>query len=345
MRILLVGGNGFIGGPLTAELCRSGHQVAVFHRNVNTAPGAEEVLQIEGDRNRLSDYGEQIREFAPDVIVDLILSSGEQARALMKLARGLGARVVALSSMDVYRAWGVLHGFEPGGLEPLPITEDSPVRTVRKVYPPDTVKMLQKTFTWLDDQYDKIAVEEAIMNAGGVAGTVLRLPMVYGPGDRLHRFFPLLKRFEDGRSSLILADDLAEWRAPRGYVENVAHGIALAAMSSQAAGRIYNICQEPSVAELEWQEKIAEQMQWRVKFVVLTRERTPKHLLLPGNAAQHVVVSSGRIRRELGYAEPVEIDEGIRRTVAWERANPPYMIEPKQFDYAAEDAALAAAAA
>ena len=346
MRILLVGGNGFIGSPLMQELRGSGHEIAVFHRHADAGPaGADvsrmQVVQIQGDRNRLPDYRNQLQRFSPDVIIDLILSSGEQARQLMKTVRDVAPRVIAISSMDVYRAWGVLHGAEPGPLEPLPLREDSPLRTVRRLYPPETVKMMQSIFTWVDEQYDKIAVEEAILNDPVVSGTVLRLPMVYGPGDPLHRFFPLLKRCADGRSSILLPDDFAAWRGPRGYLENVAHAIALAATSDQAAGRVYNICEEPSLPELDWQARIAKQMNWPGRFVVLPRERTPKHLLLPGNAAQHVVATSERIRTELGYKELVEIDEAIQRTAAWEQRNPPSTINLQQFDYDAEDAALA----
>ena len=201
--------------------------------------------------------------------------------------------------------------------------------------------MLRKTFTWLDEHYDKIAVEEAIRGDPAVLWTILRLPMVYGPGDPLHRFFPLLKRVTDGRSSILLSEDLAGWRGPRGYVENVAHAIAVVATSDQAAGRIYNICEEPSLSELAWQTKIASQMNWHGKFVVLPREQTPKHLLQTGNAAQHVVASSERIRTELGYEEMVEIEEAMRRTIAWEQRNPPSVLDPQQFDYGAEDVALA----
>jgi nucleoside-diphosphate-sugar epimerase len=343
MRILLIGGNGFIGAPLACELAGSRHEVAIFHRGAS-AGRAGNVIQIRGDRNRLADHRDEIEQFSPEVIVDLILNSGEQARQLMDFARGIVRRVVALSSMDVYRAWGVLVGTEPGGLEPLPLTEDSPVRTVRTTYPPETVKMLRNTFTWLDENYDKIAVEEAVMSSREIAGTVLRLPMVYGPGDPLHRFFPLVKRIADGRSTILMADDLAAWRAPRGYVENVAHAIALAATSDRAAGRIYNVCQEPSLSEIEWQKKIAQQMNWAGKFVVLPREQAPKHLLQPGNTAQHIVASSERLRAELGYEETIEMGEAIRRTIAWERQNPPGTINPQQFDYSAEDAALAGAA-
>ncbi len=80
------------------------------------------MLHIQGDRNRLSDYLSQLRQFSPDVIIDLILSSGDQARQLITVARELGTRVVAISSMDVYRAWGVLQEVETGPLDPLPIT-------------------------------------------------------------------------------------------------------------------------------------------------------------------------------------------------------------------------------
>lgn len=340
MRILVIGGNGFIGSPLVRELSDSGHQLAIFHRRAEASAPKGDVVRISGDRNCLADHRKQIRQFSPDVIVDLILSSGEQARQLVNEFHEITGRVIAISSMDVYRAWGILHGREPGPLESLPLTEDSPLRTVRQLYPPETVRMMQSIFTWVDEHYDKIAVEETIMNDRRVSGTVLRLPMVYGAGDALHRFFPMLKRMADGRSSILLSDDLAAWRGPRGYVENVAHAIVLAATSGHAAGRVYNICQEPTLTELEWQGRIAAEMKWNGKFVVLPRERTPKHLLQTGNAAQHVVCSSARIRAELGYEELVKIDDAIRRTIAWEQANPPGTINPQQFDYDAEDAAL-----
>jgi nucleoside-diphosphate-sugar epimerase len=125
----VIGGNGFIGSPLVNELLGSEHEVAVFHRRSDVALADSGVVQIQGDRNRLSDYEGQFRRFSPDVIVDLILSSGEQARQLVETAHEIARRVIAISSMDVYRAWGVMHEVEAGPLDPLPLTEDSPLRT------------------------------------------------------------------------------------------------------------------------------------------------------------------------------------------------------------------------
>lgn len=344
MRILLIGGNGFIGSPLTELLCALGHEVAILHRSADTASRRAGVTKIRGDRNRLTDSQNALQQFAPDVVIDLILSSAEQARELMKVAGKLKAHVVAISSIDVYRAWGVLNGTEPGPPEPLPLRETSPLRTNRRAYPPETLRMMQSVFTWVDERYDKIGVEEEVVNASEASATVLRLPMVYGPGDPLHRFFPLLKRITDNRPVVILPDDLASWRAPRGYVENVAHAIAIAATSTEAKGHLYNVCEEPGLSELEWQSRIAMESGWHGQFVVLPREQTPKHLLLSVNAAQHVVASSERIRTELQYKELIEVKEAIRRTVRWEQENPPRTVNPQQFDYESEDAAIVNAA-
>jgi len=337
MKILLIGGTGFIGPHTAAALLRTGHQVTVFHRGRTSAPaGVEEIL---GDRQFLQDHQPEFRRQKFDVVIDFVLSSGRQAVQLMDTFRGAAGRVVALSSMDVYRAVGVFFGFETGELQPMPLTEDSDLRTTRNVYSKEALEKVRGVYGWIDDEYDKIPVEQAVLRDSRLPGTVLRLPMIYGPGDPLHRFHPVLKRIDDGRGQIIFADDIAAWRTPRGYVEDVGEAVALAAVSPQSAGRTYNVGEAESFSELDWAKKIAASAGWNGDFIVLPHNQAPKHLLAPGNTGQHLVASTDRIRKELGYSESVAREEGIRRTIAWERANLP--AHPmSQFDYAAEDAAL-----
>ena len=338
MKILLIGGSGFIGPFTAAQLQQSGHNVTIFNRGKTSAPqGTEEIL---GDRQFLQDHQPEFRRQKFDVVVDFVLSSGRQAQQLMDTFRGIAGRVVGLSSMDVYRAWGVFYNMEPGGLQELPLTEDSELRTSRNTYPPDVLKRLRSSlYPWIDEEYDKIPVEQAVLGDTKLPGTILRLPMIYGPGDPLHRFYPVLKRIDDGRKQIIFADDVVPLRTPRGYVEDVAAAVALAATSPQAAGRVYNVSETESFGELDWARKIAAAADWAGEFVLLPHNRTPKHLLSPGNTAQHVVASSERIRKELDYRELLPHDEAIRRTIEWERSNPPQE-SSTQFDYAAEDEAL-----
>lgn len=334
MKVLLIGGTGFIGSHVARLVAAQGHAVSIFHRGRSTTPPG--VSQILGDRHRLRDATSALRGNNPDVVVDLILSSGKQALDLMAVFRGSTARVVVLSSCDVYRATAVLHGLEPGPLEPVPLVETSPLRTATQTYPREQLHMLQRVFGWLDEEYDKIPVEREVLGDPQLPGTVLRLPMVYGPGDPLHRLFPLVKRMDDRRPAIVFEEKHAAWRAPRGYVENVAAAVACAATSDRAAGRIYNVAEPDSLSELEWAQELAAVAGWDGAFHALPADRAPAHLRMPGNLDQHWVVDSTRIREELGFEEPVRRPDAIRRTMEWERANPP-PIDARQFDYAAED--------
>jgi nucleoside-diphosphate-sugar epimerase len=335
MRMLVIGGSGFLGTFVVADLARRGHEVGVLARGHAPGPAAH---VITGDRKRLGDSRDAIRSFAPEVVIDMIASSGAQARALVDVVRGVARRTVVASSLDVYRAAGVLHGSEPGALEPLPLTERSALRTTAQTYPPAQLAALQGVFGWADDDYNKLAVEDAVRE---LDATVLRLPMVYGPGDRLRRLYPIVKRIADGRRAIVVSASVAAWRGSRGYVEDVARAIALAATSDAAAGRTYNVAELDTLTELAWARLVAAAMHWDGELVVLPDDHTPAHLRLPGNAAQHWISDSTRIRDELGYVEAIPRDEALARTIAWERATPVSGVPLHAFDYAAEDAALA----
>jgi nucleoside-diphosphate-sugar epimerase len=260
MRILLIGGNGFIGRFAVAALKQQGHVLAVFHRGTMAVPNG--VDEIRGDRNQLNASAQELKHFAPDVVIDLVISSAPQAEELMNIFRGATRRVVMLSSIDVYRGVGILHGTESGPLQDVPLTEESELRRCLHPYPPESLQLLRKTFAWVTDDYDKIPAERVVMNDRELPATVLRLPMVYGPGDPLHRFYPVVKRIVDGRRHIIFPETLAAWRSPRGYVKNVAAAIALAATEERAVRRIYNVCEEPAFSEVEWARKIAAAMLW-----------------------------------------------------------------------------------
>ena len=339
MKILLIGGSGFIGRFVVRDLIAAGHDVAVYHRGRSASELPKGAHEIIGDRSDLGWKRMDFMRVRPDVVIDCILSSGLQAKGVMDVFRGVASRLVVLSSQDVYRAYGILLGLEPGALQPVPITEDSELRTHLRPFGADHLKRMQVIFNWIDDEYEKIEVERAVAEDPELPATVLRLPMVYGPGDPLHRLFPIVKRIDDNRPAILLEEGLARCTLPRGYVENVAAAIARAATSDAAKGRTYNIA-EPPLSELEWTRQIGDAAGWKGEVIALARELTPEHLRQPYNLAQDWTVSGDRIRSELGFREPIAIPEALRRTIEWERANPPSDLPPTTFDYPAEDAAL-----
>jgi len=339
MKILLIGGSGFIGRFIVRDLIAAGHDVAVYHRGRSTGQLPKGAHEIIGERSQLGWKRMDFMRVRPDVVIDCILSSGVQAKGVMDVFRGVTPRLVVLSSQDVYRAYGILLGLEAGALQPVPITEDSDLRSHLRPFGADHLKTMQGTFNWIDDEYEKIEVERAVADDPELPATVLRLPMVYGPGDPLHRLYPFVKRMDDNRPAILVEEGLARCTLPRGYVENVAAAIALAATSERAKGRTYNVA-EPPFSEMEWTRQIGDAAGWNGEVIALSREETPEHLRQPYNLAQDWTVSGDRIRSELGFTDPVAIPEALRRTIEWERANPPSGVAPTTFDYPAEDKAI-----
>jgi nucleoside-diphosphate-sugar epimerase len=340
MRVLVIGGTRFIGPPVVARLCELGWEVALFHRGQTHADLPAGVRHILGDRHQLSDYAGTLRRFAPQVALDMIPMVEQDAHDVMHAFKGLADRVVAISSQDVYAAYGRLIGTEPGLAAPRPLNEDAPLRTGLYPYRGEQPRAPEDPLRWLDD-YDKILIERVIMGDPDLPGTTLRLPMVYGPRDAQHRLFEYLKRMDDGRPAILLEAGLASWCWTRGYVENVAAAITLAVTDERAAGRVYNVGQAEALATASWVRKIGQAAGWSGEIIVVPGDRLPEHLKPGIHTAHHLIIDSMRIREELGYAEQIPLDEGLRRTVAWERSHPPKKIDPKLFDYAAEDALLA----
>jgi nucleoside-diphosphate-sugar epimerase len=334
MRILVIGGTRFIGRAVVRLLSEQGHEVAVFHRTQATVPLG--VQQIFGDRAQLHSFKQDFARFSPEVMLDMIPFVEEDARSIMDLFKGIVRRVVAISSQDVYRAYGRLLRTEPGPADSIPLTEASPLR--KKLYPyrGATLRASEDKQRWMDD-YDKIPIERTIMSDPDLPGTILRLPMVYGPGDGQHRLFEYLKRMDDKRPTILLDAAVASWHWTRGYVENVAAAIVLAITDDRAAGRIYNVGEAHTLTIAEWVRAIADAAGWNGSIVTLPADRLPPHLVADMDTTQDLLVDTTRIRRELGYREPIELNEALARTISWERANPPTEIDPKQFDYVAED--------
>jgi nucleoside-diphosphate-sugar epimerase len=313
------------------RLAGAGNEVAVFHRGRKAGDLPDGVRRITGDRKALRGSAGELRRFAPEVVLDMIPMNEGEARELVDVFRGVSRRVVAVSSQDVYRAYDRVTRRDPGPPDPVPLTEDSPLR--EKLYPYEREGV---------EDYEKVLVERVIMGAPDLPGTVMRLPAVYGPGDYQHRLFAYVKRMDDWRPAVLLGEGMASWRWTHGYVEDVASAIALAVTDERAAGRSYNVGEQYPPSWAGWVRGIGDAAGRDGEVVAVPDDRLPGHLDWGLDTRQHWVADTSRIRRELGYKETLPREEALRRTVEWERAHPPDEADPASFDYAAEDAALAA---
>lgn len=318
MKVIVIGGTGFIGQYVSRGLQDAGHEVIVFHRGETRADLPDDIRHIRGDRLSLLEFSGQLRRVKPEVVIDMFAYTERDARELMKTFSGCAGRIVAISSQDVYRAFAKLWKIEAGEPEPLPIAEDDPLQTA-----PYPFRGMARDETDIPYDYDKALVEKTVMNDPALPGTVLRLPMVYGPGDKKHRTHEYLKRMDEGRPAILLDAGKFHWRWTRGYVGDIARAIILAATQPQAKNRIYNVGEKEAFTEAEWVRKIGAAAGWNGRIIPVPPELVPKHLRENFDWSHNLVTDTSRIRRELSYNEGFSTAESLSATIAWERAHPP----------------------
>ena len=322
MKVLILGGTGLTGPFITRYLADQGHQVTIFHRGKHQVDLPSSVDRIIGERRKLDEFIREFKQLAPDVVLDMLAFTRQDAEMLMRVFKRIARRVVVPSSCDVYRVYGRLHGTEPGPVDPIPLAEDAPLREKLSIH---------------KEEYEKRWVEQVVMSDPDLPGTILRYPMIYGPNDG-GRTFDVVKRMLDDRPVIALDEKLARWRWSRGYAQNVAWATVLAVTHEQATNRIYNVAEPEGLSYLEWTQRVTRAGGWAGRIVVLPQGRLD---VGGGHYEHHWVIDTTRIRAELGYMEVVPQEEALRQTVEWQRANPLEKYDQKDFDYATEDRELA----
>ncbi len=310
MKILIIGGTSFIGPCVIRELLRDSHELTVFSRGQTQCPLPESVTHLIGDRRTLKNHRDTLRQCRPDVVIDTMILTENDAADCCEVFRGSAKRLVMISSQDVYRAYGIINGSESGDIDNRPITEDAPLRSTPYPYrQPDTDPSSPLY------HYDKIPAERAVLATPDLEGVVLRLPMVYGPGDRQHRCQGFLRQMAQAQPVISLDEAEAHWRGARGYVEDIAHAIAMTAVMPSLPNRIYNVAETEAFSTAEWIRMLGDAFGWQGQ---VTLTPPPPGTSVSPDSIQHLIVSSDRIRRDLGYTEPTDRSERLKRTIEWE---------------------------
>ena len=151
MKLLIIGGTGFIGGQLVEQSLDAGYEIAVFHRGKKSREFSKGLKVITGNRDELEKYRSEFQLFRPDVVVDLIPYTKTHAATAGQVFRGIADRCIAISSCDVYRNYDGFRCEYSGSPDSAPLDEGAPLRESR--FPYRGVKGLNFAYK---KNYDKI---------------------------------------------------------------------------------------------------------------------------------------------------------------------------------------------
>lgn len=321
-RFLVTGATGFLGGHCLAEVARRGWAARALARRRPTAtlPGDPEVVEGElGDPPRLAAAVEgvtdvihlaarvhRMQDDAEDPLAAFRRTNVEGTRRLVEAAAAAGVRRILLAS--TVKAIG--EETEGEFDERSPCRPSSPYG-ISKLEAEDLLLGLAETH--------------------GLHAVVLRLPMVYGPGNKGN----VLRLLDAAAAGRRLPFGRIENRRSMAYAANVVAAALAALDSDRSRGQVYLVADAEPYSTRELYAAICRAMGKKPLLVgvppsLLTALGrlggwAEKLLGRPLPVNPEVVrrltgdlrFRTEKIHRHLGFVPQVGLEEGIARTVAW----------------------------
>jgi nucleoside-diphosphate-sugar epimerase len=304
VRVVVIGGTKFVGPAAVSLLVAAGHEVAVAHTGEHEHPAVAAVAHLHGDREALLFPGGPIDDWRPAAVVDTFPGGATAAKGeqLAACAARTGARVVAISSVDVYR-----HGVDAGmgdgsgtlamSVDPIPLREDAR----RRVGP----------YPGAAPGHDNAAMEAAL-EAAGCPATVLRPGAIYGPHPTA-REWTLVRKAALGDHDLPLPDGGVQL-FHRVAIERLSRAILAAVDRPTADPWACNVV-DPSDRDYSGlARRIGEILDWKWE-----PRRVPFDEDVHPWQTSHPMLASDRcLREELGVGpDQPDPDDALRETVEW----------------------------
>ncbi|NDV00539.1 NAD-dependent epimerase/dehydratase family protein [Pseudoroseicyclus tamaricis] len=249
MAVAIIGGTGFLGTAIAKALVARGEtpvQVARLTSPYEVVTGSITAAADRADQPALEAI---FAEHGVTRVIDVLTLSLENTRALLAATAAAGARYVMISAIDVYANYGGLMGMETPPVVKRPSREDDPVRTA--LYPYRGNPRRPKGFDdALIDDYDKVPIEAAAREDARLDATILRLPAIYGPGDKQGRFTWITEALAAG-GPIRMDERAAAWPQTFITLDDAAAAVALAA-TSDCGGETFNIAPPIQRTMGEW---------------------------------------------------------------------------------------------
>ncbi|MFN0073102.1 MAG: NAD-dependent epimerase/dehydratase family protein [Chloroflexota bacterium] len=297
MKVLVIGGTGYLGRRILERLLEARHDVAVVSRG-NLAPDVlTHVRPITVDRRDRAAFTARLSSESFDAVIDNIAYDRDDVENAVQTFGGRIQQYLFTSSMAVYH--------DASALDPL-VESDADLNFL----PGPTDTHIPAFHPTLGHEYGngKKRAEKAL---GELADSVfrftaLRAPIVVGPDDRTRRIWWFVQRLQDGGPIVI-----PEWGRDRQFqvihADDLARAFVACLGNPAAYGKAYNVAQPELFTAESWVTAFG-----RALGVNASSVRIPEDIIASAGLRDYVLPIAGipfgqfimdtcRLRGEIGF--------------------------------------------
>jgi nucleoside-diphosphate-sugar epimerase len=257
MTVMVLGTGGLIGDAIAQGLMAADVPTLCVSRNSRGPAG---IKTVAGDRRDPQLIASLVAHFEITCIIDVIAYTEAGSLPLFGTLAPCLERYVLISSCDVYQNYGRLHRLDPSAADIGLLDENAPLRASRYPYRGAIMRAPNDPDAWMD-HYDKLPLENAV-RASFDKWTILRLPMVYGPGDRQHRFRWIIQPLRAGIDELRVPANWLNWVSTYGFSMNIGAAVASAACHPATIKRTFNVTDCSPMSHRQWIERFSSRIGW-----------------------------------------------------------------------------------
>ena len=300
MRVLFIGGTGFISTAVSRQAMAKGLDLYLLNRGLRSAdlPGSH---RLTADIHKPEDVRRALQDVEVDVVVDWIAYAPDDIERDLALFRGRVKQYVFISSASAYQK-------PPAHYL---ITESTPLHNPYWEY-----------------SRNKIACEDRLMRAyrdDGFPVTIVRPSLTYDPNLPIAiggwGCYTLADRLMRGRPIIVHGDGSSLWVVT--HADDFARGFLGLLGNFRALGHAFHITSDEVLTWDQIYQTIAEALGVEAKIVHIPSDFIAKvaPLLsgtLLGDKTWSAVFDNSKIKAFVpGYQATIPFRDGIRRTLAW----------------------------
>lgn len=313
MRVLVTGASGFVGQHVCERLLKAGHHVRGVSRESAERQGISGVEWIGG--HDLAAVKLPLNSF------DGIDSVIHLAARVHKLRDRSNCAHTEYQRANVGMTVALAEQAAAAGVRRFVFVSTAKVLGERSSQPLGEANALFPADPYARSKQDAEQALTALAVTATMQTTVVRPPLVYGPGVRAN-FFRLLQLAELGARVPLPLGSVENARSLI-FVENLADALLTCATHSDAFGGTYQVSDGEDVSTTDLLLRLGKGLGRSVRLfrmptsvlrglgVAIRRSDEVRRLI------ESFTVDSSRIRRELGWTPPFSLDQGLRATCDW----------------------------